>query len=148
MEIKQAEVKDIDNWMQLVEKVKASFPGLETAEALEQHRQTALDFFSRKAAICAITDNRIAGALLFSKDENMLCFLAVDPDYRRQGIAKQLVYDMLKHLDSEKNVVVTTYREGEPEGMAARAFYKHLGFTEGRLTEEFGSPVQEFILIR
>ena len=78
----------------------------------------------------------------------MLCFLAVDPDYRRQGIAKQLVYDMLKHLDSEKNVVVTTYREGKPEGMAARAFYKHLGFTEGRLTEEFGSPVQEFILIR
>lgn len=35
-----------------------------------------------------------------------------------------------------------------PEGIAARAFYKQLGFIEGKLTEEFGSPVQEFILER
>ena len=55
---------------------------------------------------------------------------------------------MLKFLDSKKNVVVTTYREGVPEGIDARAFYKHLGFAEGKLTEEFGCPVQEFVLIR
>ena len=67
MDIKQAEVKDIDNWMQLVEKVKASFPGLETAEALEQHRQTALDFFSRKAAICAITDTELLAPCCFQR---------------------------------------------------------------------------------
>lgn len=30
----------------------------------------------------------------------------------------------------------------------ARAFYKKIGFTEGKLTEEFGSPVQEFVLKR
>ena len=47
-----------------------------------------------------------------------------------------------------KDVVVTTYRESAPEGIAARAFYKHLGFAEGKLTEEFGSPVQEFVLKR
>ena len=55
---------------------------------------------------------------------------------------------MLDLLDSNMNVVVTTYREGSPEGIAARAFYKHLGFVEGKLTEEFGSPVQEFVLYR
>lgn len=43
---------------------------------------------------------------------------------------------------------MTTYREGVPEGIAARAFYRRLGFAEGRLTEEFGSPVQEFVLHR
>ena len=37
---------------------------------------------------------------------------------------------------------------GAPAGIAARAFYKRLGFTEGKLTEEFGSPVQEFVLKR
>ena len=47
-----------------------------------------------------------------------------------------------------KDVTVSTYRAGVPEGRAARAFYKRLGFAEGRLTEEFGSPVQEFILRR
>ena len=43
---------------------------------------------------------------------------------------------------------MTTYREGDPNGAAARAFYKNVGFSEGRLTEEFGCPVQEFILKR
>lgn len=55
---------------------------------------------------------------------------------------------MLTFLDYEKEVVVTTYREGVPEGEAARAFYKRLGFSEGKLTEVFGSPVQEFRLKR
>lgn len=59
-----------------------------------------------------------------------------------------LVTYMLGLLDANKNVVVTTYRERAPEGIAARAFYKHLGFAEGALAEEFGSPVQEFVLYR
>ena len=40
----------------------------------------------------------------------------------------------------------TTYCEDVPEGRAARAFYRHMGFLEGRLTEEFGAVVQEFVL--
>ena len=55
---------------------------------------------------------------------------------------------MLALMEPGKDVVVTTYRAGVPEGVAARAFYKRLGFAEGRLTEEFGSPVQEFVLRR
>lgn len=74
----------------------------------------------------------------------MLCFLAVDSGCRRQGIAGQMVEYMLTFLEPGREITVTTYREGVPEGAAARAFYKRLGFTEGRLTEEFGSPVQEF----
>lgn len=56
--------------------------------------------------------------------------------------------DMLTFLDSKKDILVTTYREGVPEGIAARKFYKHFGFVEEILTEEFGSPVQEFVLKR
>ena len=78
----------------------------------------------------------------------MLCFLAVDTEYRRQHIAEKMVTYMLAWMDPQKDVVVTTYREGVPEGIAARAFYKRMGFVEGRLTEEFGSPVQEFVLVR
>ena len=53
---------------------------------------------------------------------------------------------MLPMMDPEREITVTTYREGDPAGAAARAFYKKLGFAEGELTEEFGSPVQEFVL--
>ena len=148
MEIRIANECDIDGWMDLVGKVKDGFPGLETKEALEEHRDTVFDFIHKKSAICARVEDRIVGALLFSKENNMLCFLAVDPGYRRQHIAEKMVAYMLRYLDPKTNVVVTTYREGDPEGIAARAFYKHLGFVEGKLTEEFGSPVQEFVLHR
>ncbi|MGN1032250.1 MAG: GNAT family N-acetyltransferase [Intestinibacter sp.] len=148
MEIKLGNMCDIGNWMNLVDKVKANFPGLETKEALDEHREIVLSFMRKDSAICAKIDGKIIGILLFSKDNNELCFLAVDTKYRRQNIAEKMVSYMLTFMDSENDIVVTTYREGVPEGIAARAFYKKLGFVEGKLTEEFGSPVQEFILKR
>ena len=87
------------------------------------------------AAIRAKNGGRIVGILLFARAEQMLCFLAVDPACRRRHIAEQMVTYMLTFLDPQKEVVVTTYREGAPEGAAARAFYKRMGFAEGRLTE-------------
>ena len=92
--------------------------------------------------------NKIVGALLFSEENHMLCFLAVDAAYRRQHIAEKMVSYMLTLMDPGDDIIVTTYREGVPEGIAARAFYKRFGFVEGNLTEEFGSPVQEFVLKR
>lgn len=145
MEIGFAAPRELDGWMELVDKVKDSFPGLETKEALDAHRETVQDFISRGEAVCAKDGDRVTGALLFSKENRMLCFLAVDPACRRQHIAENMVSLMLTGMDGAGEITVTTYREGVPEGIAARAFYKRLGFVEGRLTEEFGSPVQEFV---
>ncbi len=145
MEIRLAKEADLEHWMNLVDRVKDSFPGLETAEAMEEHKKTVLEFMGKSLAICAETDNKIVGTLLFSKQEGMLCFLAVDPDCRRQHIGEKMVSYMLTFLKRDQNIVVTTYREGISEGIPARAFYEHLGFEAGRLTEEFGSPVQEFV---
>ena len=125
MEIELGRECDVDNWMHLVNKVKDSFPGLETKEALEEHRHTVLGFMRKGSAICARVNDQIVGALLFSREDSMLSL-----------------------MNEKRDVVVTTYREGVPEGIAARAFYKRLGFVEGKLTEEFGSPVQELILKR
>jgi len=36
----------IDSWMQLVRKVSWNFPGLETEENLEEHKQTVLKFMN------------------------------------------------------------------------------------------------------
>ena len=140
--------QDIDSWMNLGEKVKDSFPGLETEEALQEHKKTVLDFMERSSAICAKDQGEVVGTLLFSSENNTLCFLAVDSKYRRQHIAEKMVSYMLTKMDSLKDIYVTTYRDEVPEGAAARAFYKSIGFIEGKLTEEFGSPVQEFVFIR
>lgn len=148
MEIILGNECDIDGWMELVNKVKENFPGLETKKALDEHRNTVLDFIRKKSAICAKINDKVVGALLFSRDNNMICFLAVNKEHRRQHIADKMLCYMLTFLNSKKDILVTTYREGASEGIAARAFYKHLGFVEGKLTEEFGSPVQEFVLKR
>ena len=148
MEIGLGSAAEINGWMGLVRRVRDNFPGLETEEALEAHRETVLAFMDENAAIRAKSGGLMVGILLFARAEQMLCFLAVDPACRRRHIAEQMVTYMLTFLDPQKEVVVTTYREGAPEGAAARAFYKRMGFAEGRLTEEFGSPVQEFVLKR
>ena len=66
MEIRLAGTGDTAGWLALVEQVRDSFPGLETKEALEEHRAVALDFISKESAICAKCQERIVGALLFS----------------------------------------------------------------------------------
>ena len=140
--------QDIDNWMNLVERVKDSFPGLETKDALNEHRNTVLNFMNRNSAICAKEKGKIVGVLLFSSENNELCFLAVATEHRRQHIAEKMLSYMLTKINFQKDISVTTYRDGVPEGIAARAFYKRMGFVEGKLTEEFGSPVQKFVLKR
>lgn len=140
--------KDIDNWMRLVDEVREIFPGLESQKAFGEHRKTVLEFMDKKSAICAKMNGKIVGILLFSRETNTLCFLAVDTAYRRQRIAEKMVSYMIPFMEPTKDIVVATYREGVPEGIAARAFYRKIGFVEGKLTEEFGSPVQEFVLKR
>ena len=148
MNIQLAKPEHIDAWMALVEQVRDAFPGLETAEAMAEHRATVLKFMQSSSAIWAVDAGRVIGTLLFSRENSVLCFLAVDPIYRRQHIARQMVDFMLTQMEDGKDITVTTYREGDPNGIAARAFYKCLGFSEGKLTEEFGCPVQEFVLKR
>ena len=140
--------KDIESWMNLVKKVNDSFPGLDTKDALNDHKNTVLDFMNRGSAICAKEQGEIVGVLLFSNENSELCFLAVDVEHRRQHVAENMVLYMLSKMDTHSDISVTTYCEGVPEGVAARAFYKKIGFTEGKLTEEFGSTVQEFVLKR
>ena len=121
--------------MRVVGNVRAQFPGLETREALAEHRNTVLGFMARQAALCAEASGALIGVLLFDRENGILCFLAVDPDWRRRHVGTALVRRMLSLLDPGQDVLVTTYCDDVPEGMAARVFYQRLGFVEGRLTE-------------
>lgn len=144
-EIRLAREVDLDGWMALVASVRESFPGLETPQALEDHRNAVVECICRESAVCAVTDGRVVGALLFSRDQGELCFLAVAPECRRQHIARELFTFMLTRMEPGRDISVTTYRTGDPRGAAARAFYQKMGFTEGPLSEAFGCPVQEFL---
>ena len=139
---------DITSWMKLVKEVKWNFPGLETDEAFEEHKKTVMKFISQKRALCVKEQGEVVGVLLFSRKYNMICCLAVKPEFRNRGIASMLIKKAFNELDSDKDIVVSTFREGDDKGAAARAFYKKFGFVEGELIEEFGYPCQVFTLHR
>jgi isopentenyldiphosphate isomerase len=146
IEIKYATLENLASWMSLVEIVRWNFPGLETEELLEGYKNTVIKNINRNSAICAVDGNMVVGILLFSFKYNMLCCMAVHPDYRRKHIAFRMVTEMLNHLDRGKDIVVETFREGDPKGDAPRAFYKMLGFEEGELCYNMNYPEQRFVL--
>ena len=146
MEVEYGTLRDIESWMELVKEVRGNFPGLETEEALEEHRQTVLRFMGENRALCVKDGDTVIGVLLLSQKHNMICCLAVAPLHRRKGIAGALLRKALSELDRSKEITVTTFREDDEKGTAPRALYQRFGFAEGKLLEECGYPVQEFVL--
>ena len=99
-----------------------------------------------KRALCVKNEQDIVGVLLYSRKHNMICCLAVDPAYRKRGIASILLKEALDKLDRDKDITVSTFRENDVKGIAPRKLYKKFGFEEGELIEEFGYPNQRFVL--
>ena len=137
---------DIESWMELVQSVSWNFPGLETEVAIEDHRQTVLRFMGENRALCVKDAEKVVGVLLLSKKHNMICCLAVTPEYRRNGIASALLEKALAELDRSKDITVTTFRDNDKKGIAPRALYKQFGFVEEKLLIENDYPVQRFVL--
>lgn len=137
---------DIGSWMELVKSVSRNFPGLETDDSIAEHQKTVLKFMGGRRALCAKDSDKVVGVLLFSKKHNMICCLAVLPEYRNKGIAAALLDTAIKNLDRTKDITVSTFRADDAKGTAPRALYKKFGFVEGELIEEFGYPNQKFIL--
>ena len=138
--------EDIENWMSLVTQVRWNFPGLETQEKLNEHRATVLKFMDKRQAICIKDENEIAGVMLFLRGHNMICYLAVSPEYRRRGVASILMDEVLTNLDRTKEISVSTFRADDEKGTAPRALYEKYGFVADELIEEFDYPNQKYVL--
>ena len=146
MKVKYGTSLDIESWMELVQSVSWNFPGLETEAAIEDHRKTVLRFMRENRALCVKADENVVGVLLLSKKYNMICCLAVAPEYRRKGIASALLEKALAELDSSRDITVTTFRDNDEKGIAPRALYKRFGFAEEKLMIENDYQVQRFVL--
>lgn len=112
--------QNIESWMNLLELVKNSFPGLDKEE-YKKNLQICID---NKEALIAKEDNKVVGALAFSKSNKELSFLAVHPDYRKNGIAKGLIKKMISLFPAGTELYVITYQENDLQGIAARSLYQ------------------------
>jgi len=67
MKVEYGTVQDMESWMELVHRVSWNFPGVETEEAIEDHRKTVLRFMGENRALCVKYDKKVVGVLLLSK---------------------------------------------------------------------------------
>jgi len=136
-----AELHDVGEWMLLVEIVSDDFPGLQK----DEYEGFLLECIGKRTALCAKTGDMIVGILLFTLDNNTLLFMAVHPDFRGNGIASNMIKEMIKRVPPDQSIWVTTYRAGDTKGESARSLYRKIGFVEDELVEEFGYPCQRFV---
>jgi ribosomal-protein-alanine N-acetyltransferase len=95
--------------------------------------------------LVAVTDGRVSGFLAarsLGEGERELLNLAVLPAFRRQGIASGL---MRAFLTDQNGAVFLEVRESN---IAARKFYKSLGFQEvNKRSKYYSSPMESGIVM-
>lgn len=73
--------------------------------------------------------------------------LAVDPDYRRKGLGKELILSLIEALRQRESRCLTL--EVRDSNASARALYEKLGFSEiGRRKNYYRSPKEDALILR
>ena len=134
--------KDIPAWLELVNLVIDGFPNLNEEDYLIELKKA----ISEQRALILI-DNEIAMAVMsINYQTGSIDFFGVHPLYRQCGISKLFLDKIMNELLINKDITVTTFREGDKADTGYRKAYKELGFIEAELLVEFGYPTQRFVL--
>ena len=134
--------EDISSILSMMEQVREAFPGYQEREFLEA-LYNAIDC---KEALLEEKEGRLAGMLTFSYQQKELTFLAVMPEFRKQGVGKHLIKRMVECFEDGETVQVITFREGDQIGMAARYCYHSCGFVDDEELVVFDYPCQKMVL--
>lgn len=137
-----ANEQDLPLWMDLVQLVLDGFPGFIKDDYVKVLKKCIAE---RRALI--LKDKFVAiGIMIFSYETQSIDFFGVHPQYRNQGIAKAFLYKITNKLLINREISLTTFREGDAADNGSRMILKRLGFAESELLVEFGYPTQRLIL--
>lgn len=139
-----ASEEDIPCWMELVRLVIDGFPHLHEDEykiILRQRIRT-------RQALIVKDGSTVIGILLFSYESGSINFMGIHPLYRNRGIPQAFLDTVMTELLKDKEISITTYREGDKADTGYRREIQSLGFAEAELLVEFGYPTQRFVLQR
>ena len=84
--------------------------------------------------------------MLFSGKNGSIDFMGTHPLYRKKGIPKAFLDKVMGELIKDREISITTYRDGDKADTGHRDVIKGLGFAEAELLVEYGYPTQKFIL--
>ncbi len=135
---------DIPCWMDLVRLVIDGFPHLQENEYILELK----GYIKGKQALITKDNDIAVGIMLFTYETGSIDFMGTHPLYHKKGIPKAFLGKVMGELIKEKEISITTYREGDKADIGHRKLIQELGFAEGELLTEFGYPTQRFILPR
>jgi len=103
------------------------------------------DFLAHNCRV-AVVDERVAGFLVsreVAPGEREILYLAVDPPYRRRGIARELLRDELARSGR------AWFLEVRESNVAAIKLYESAGFRHaGRRPQYYSAPLETAIVMR
>lgn len=112
-------------------------------------------------SIASELDNRLSYWLVAEENDKVVGYVgsqsvldsadmmnvAVDPEYRKQGIGEALVGELLVHLKEKK--IISLFLEVRVSNMPAIALYEKLGFTvAGRRPKYYRNPREDALILR
>jgi AraC-like DNA-binding protein len=141
-EIHFAKEADIPLWMGLVRLAIDGFPHLEE----DKHLTVLKRHITDKSALIMTEGGICIGGMMINYETGSIDFLAVHPLYRKQGISRDFLNVALTELLKNKEISITTFREGDKADTGYRQALQELGFAEAELLTEFGYPTQRMVL--
>lgn len=141
MLIRWVTIEDKPAWMQLAGTLADLYtsPTLAMDKVLHDYMISKISRFEALAAIDRMS-GRFLGVIGFSRTNNRISWLVVQPDLRAKGVGKKLLTTALRHLDNTKDITVVTLTDDHVGGQAARTVFQKAGFVDnGNFTDENGN---------
>lgn len=138
--IKPLKKQDIEEVME-IERASFSDPWRENMFYNEIHNRKISRFLVARA------DEKLVGygGIWIIQDEAHIVNLAVDPDYRKQGIGTKLLRSLFE--EARKKVVERATLEVRASNTIAQQFYKRFGFVEIAVRKSYYQDTHEDAII-
>ncbi|WP_313340608.1 GNAT family N-acetyltransferase [Sedimentibacter sp.] len=135
---------DIPAWIDLARLCVDGFPYLDEVE----HIAALKGYIENDGALLMFEGNTVIGSMLINDETGSIDFLAVHPLHRKRGVTRDFLDAALSELIENKEISITTFRQGDKADTGYRKAIKELGFAEADLLREFGYPTQRMVLSR
>lgn len=138
---------DIPAWCALATEVSPIFQHPADMGAAKEFIFYTQDKTSKYEALTAVDyiSGENMGFIGFSRTNNRISWFAVSEQYRGKGVGSRLLKTALRHLNTNKDITVVTFRENYQPGMAARSTYQKFGFIAGKMITYNGLPRCEMV---
>lgn len=137
-----AKLEDVSSLIAFAHLTIDGFPNLDEAMFLQAMKQCI-----EEKRVLLIKQHQVILALMaFHYETGSIDFFGIHPFYRKRGVAKIFLDTLMNDILHDKEISITTFREGDKADTGYRKAYKELGFAEAELLIEFNYPTQRMIL--